>query len=322
MKTEYLGLELSSPVIVSSSPYTSNMAHIEQCVRQGAGAVVLKSIFEEQIYRQAASLDKMEGYGDAGEYLERYLGDAYKAELLQLVKDAAATGVPVIGSINCVGTGDAWIDYATSMEAAGASALELNIFVLPTDRHASASEIEQHYADIVRKVVAAVRIPVSVKLPMRLTNVLATCDALLARGAKGVVLYNRFFEPDIDIEKMTLQPADPFSEPTELRNVLRSTALCAHLLPQLDVAVSTGVHDGAAAVKALLCGAKAVQVCTAIHKHGYEVIGRIDRFVDEWAARHGFDSLEAFRGRMDYGSSQGEFYQRVQYMKYFPHDAE
>lgn len=322
MKTEYLGLELSSPVIVSSSPYTSNMAHIEQCVRQGAGAVVLKSIFEEQIYRQAAALDKMEGYGDAGEYLERYLGDAYKAELLQLVADASKTGVPVIGSINCVGSGDAWIDYATSMEAAGASALELNIFLLPTDRRTSAAEIEQHYADIVRKVAAAVRIPVSVKLPMRLTNVLSVGDMLLARGARGVVLYNRFFEPDIDIEKMTFQPADPFSEPSELRNVLRSTALCSHLLPQLDVAVSTGVHDGAAAVKALLCGARAVQVCTAIHKHGYESIAAIGRFVDEWAARHGFDTLEAFRGRMDYGSSEGEFYQRVQYMKYFPHGVE
>ena len=123
--------------------------------------------------------------------------------------------MPVIGSINCIGTGEAWIDYATSMEAAGASALELNIFVLPTDRHASAAQIEQHYADIVRKVASAVKIPVSVKLPMRLTNVLSTCDTLLARGAKGVVLYNRFFEPDIDIEKMTLQPADPFSEPSE-----------------------------------------------------------------------------------------------------------
>ena len=315
MKTEYLGLQLSSPVIVSSSPYTSNLAHIESCVRAGAGAVVLKSIFEEQIYRQAASLDKMEGYGDAGEYLERYLGDAYKAELLQLVKDAAKTGVPVIGSINCVGSGDAWIDYAMSMQAAGAAALELNIFLLPTDRHASAAEIEQHYADIVRKVCAAVAIPVSVKLPMRLTNVLATCDTLLARGAKGVVLFNRFFEPDIDIEKMAFQPADPFSEPSELRNVLRSTALCSHALPQLDVAVSTGV-------KALLCGASAVQVCTAIHKHGYEVIGQIGSFIDEWAARHGFETLESFRGRMDYGSSEGEFYQRVQYMKYFPHDAE
>ena len=322
MKAKYLGLELSSPVIVSSSPYTSTVQHVEQCARQGAGAVVLKSIFEEQILREAASLERMQGYGDAGEYLERYLGDAYKNEFLQLVQGAAATGVPVIASINCVGAGDAWVEYARSMQQAGAAALELNIFLLPTDRHASAQQLEQAYADIVRKVAAEVTIPVSVKLPMRLTNVLAVGDALLARGARGVVLFNRFFEPDIDIEKMSFVAGDPFSQTSELRNVLRSTALCAHALPQLDVAVSTGVHDGEAAVKALLCGAAAVQVCTAIHLHGYEAIGTISRFVDEWAARHGFDTLDAFRGRMDYGSAEGDVYQRVQYMKYFPHGVE
>ena len=125
----------------------------------------------------------MEGYGDAGEYLERYLGEAYKAELLELVSDAAKTGIPVIGSINCAGAGDAWIEYAAAMQQAGASALELNIFLLPTDRRASAQEIESHYAGIVRKVVAEVTIPVSVKLPMRLTNVLSVGDALLGRGA-------------------------------------------------------------------------------------------------------------------------------------------
>ena len=118
MKAKYLGLDLSSPVVVSSSPYTATVANIGQCVANGAGAVVLKSIFEEQIYRQAASLDRMEGYGDAGEYLERYLGEAYKAELLELVSDAAKTGIPVIGSINCAGAGDAWIEYAAAMQQA------------------------------------------------------------------------------------------------------------------------------------------------------------------------------------------------------------
>ena len=153
MKAKYLGLDLSSPIVVSSSPYTASIGNVEQCVRNGAGAVVLKSIFEEQIYRQAASLDRMEGYGDAGEYLERYLGEAYKAELLELVSDAAKTGIPVIGSINCAGAGDAWIEYAAAMQQAGASALELNIFLLPTDRRASAQEIESHYAGIVRKEI-------------------------------------------------------------------------------------------------------------------------------------------------------------------------
>ena len=322
MKAKYLGLELKSPVIVSSSPYTAKMEHIERCVSNGAGAVVLKSIFEEQIYREAASLDRMEGYGDAGEYLERYLGDAYKGEFLELTRRAATTGVPVVASINCVGAGEAWIEYAQSMEQAGASALELNIFLLPTDRHADAVQLEQGYAEIVRKVAGAVKVPVSVKLPMRLTNVLAVADSLLARGARGVVMFNRFFEPDIDVERMAFVNGNPFSEPAELRNVLRSVALCSTALPQLDVAVSTGVHDGEAAVKALLCGANAVQVCSAIHEKGFGVIAGINRFIEQWAERHGFESLGEFRGRMDYGNAESDVYQRVQYMKYFPHDAE
>ena len=299
MKAKYLGLDLSSPVVVSSSPYTATMANIGQCVANGAGAVVLKSIFEEQIIRHAAALDyPSQGMGDSGEYLERYLGDAYKGEFLKLVSDARTTGVPVIASINCIAADDGWTDYAVAMEAAGAAALELNIFLQPTDRHRTAQELEQDYADVVRRVAAAVKIPV------------------------GVVMFNRFFEPDIDVERMAFVNGNPFSEPAELRNVLRSVALCSTALPQLDVAVSTGVHDGEAAVKALLCGANAVQVCSAIHEKGFGVIADINRFIDQWAERHGFESLGEFRGRMDYGNAESDVYQRVQYMKYFPHDAE
>lgn len=322
MKANYLGLELSSPVVVGSSPYTANVANIESCVRNGAGAVVLKSIFEEQIIRQAASLDAASWGGDAGEYLERYIGDAYKAEFLRLVADARGTGIPVIASINCVGTGDTWADYASAMQQAGASALELNIFILPTDRHATAQQIEQAYADVVKEVTSVVTIPVSVKLPMRLTNVLAVGDALLGRGARGLVMYNRFFEPDIDVQKMAFVIGNPFSEASELRNVLRSVGLLSKALPQLDIAVSSGVHDGEAAVKALLCGANAVQVCSAIHKGGYEAIGAINNYIDRWAERQGFASLEEFCGRMDYGATEDDVYQRVQYMKYFPHNVE
>lgn len=323
MRAKYLGLELCSPVIISSSPYTANLHNLGRCVQNGAGAVVLKSIFEEQIIRHAAALDySSQGMGDAGEYLERYLGDAYKAEFLELTRGAAALGVPVIASINCVDGGEAWVEYAAAMQQAGASAIELNIFLLPTDRHRSAQELEQRYADIVAAVVKAVTIPVSVKLPMRVTNVLSLSDALLARGARGVVMFNRFFEPDIDIEEISFTAGDPFSEPTELRNVLRSVGLCAKALPQLDISVSTGVHDGEAAVKALLCGANAVQVCSAIHCGGYEVIGGIGNFIDRWADRHGFGSLDEFCGRMDFGNADSDVYQRVQYMKYFPHDAE
>ena len=167
----------------------------------------------------------------------RHDDDLVVPELLKikLVSDARTTGVPVIASINCIAADDGWTDYAVAMEAAGAAALELNIFLQPTDRHRTAQELEQDYADGVRRVAAAVKIPVAVKLPMRLTNVLAVADSLLARGARGVVLFNRFFEPDIDVERMAFVNGNPFSEPAELRNVLRSVALCSTALPQLDV---------------------------------------------------------------------------------------
>lgn len=323
MKTSYLGLPLRSPVVVSSSPYTSCKSNIEQCARHGAGAVVLKSIFEEQVLRHAAVFDYVpQGMGDEGEYLESYLGDHYKLQFLDLISDARATGVPVIASINCISSGEGWIDYAAAMADAGASALELNIFLQPVDPDLSSEELESAYVEVVRRVVEAVPVAVSVKLPMRLTNTLNMAHRLWRCGARGVVLYNRFFEPDIDVERMAFVPSDPFSKPSELRNILRSAALCASLVPQLNVAVSTGVHDGEAAVKALLCGANVVQVCSAIHEQGYGVIGRIDRFIDAWARRHDFGSVEEFRGRMRYDEENSDYYQRVQYMKYFPHDTE
>ena len=322
MKATYLGLELDSPIVVSSSPYTATVANIGQCVANGAGAVVLKSIFEEQIIRHAAALDySSQGMGDSGEYLERYIGDAYKGEFLKLVSDARTTGVPVIASINCVAAGEEWIEYAAAMARAGASALELNIFIQPVDAARSSQELERLYVTIAQRVCAEVKIPVSVKLPMRLTNVFALSSALLGHGARGVVFFNRFFEPDVDVERMTFVESSPYSEPTELRNVLRMVAICSAVLPQLDLSVSTGVHDGEAAVKALLCGAEAVQVCTAIHQKGFEVIAEMNEYIDRWSERQGFGSLDEFRGRLNFKNDTSAMFQRVQYMKYFPSEA-
>lgn len=321
MKATYLGLELDSPIVVSSSPYTATLANIEKCAAAGAGAVVLKSIFEEQIMHHAASLEQYSDspYGDAGDYLQRYLGADYKAGFLQLIADARrATRIPVIASINCVAAGEEWIEYAAAMARAGASALELNIFIQPVDTARSSQELERLYVTIAQRVCAEVKIPVSVKLAMRFTNVVAMAAALESVGVKGAVLFNRFFEPDVDVERMTFVEGSPYSEASELRNVLRTTAICVGALPRMDFAVSTGVHDGEAAVKALLCGAAAVEVCTAIHREGFDVIARMNEWIDAWAARHGITALDEFKGRLGFGKSDSEFFQRVQYMKYFP----
>lgn len=325
MKTTFLGLALRSPVVISSSPFTATARMVERCARHGAGAVVLKSIFEEQITREAAALDTGRetgiGMGDSGEYLERYIGDRTHAEYLELIRQSRSTGIPVIASINCRAADPSWGDYAREVASAGASALELNIFLRPTDHRRTSAEIESDYLHIARRVVKAIGpdgIPVAVKLPQRLTNFLLVSDGLLARGVRGVTLFNRYFEPDIDIQRLQLRGSDPYSHPDELRDVLCSTALCSTALPALDIAVSTGIHDGEAAVKALLCGARAVQICTAIHRSGFEVIASIDRFIDRWAEEHGFGRLDDFRGLLDYGSTDDDRYRRVQYLKFFP----
>ena len=322
MTTTYLGLELRSPIIVASSPFTADSRSVARCAEAGAGAVVLKSIFEEQIVHETAALERgyVSPFGDTDEYLSRYLGDDYKARFLDLVAASAATGIPVIGSINCIGADERWVEYATAMAGAGAAALELNIYFQPTDRHTPAAELERMYVDVAAKVADAVRVPVAVKLPVRITNMLHLGDALLGRGVRGLTLFNRYFEPDVDIERIAYTSGSPYSSPAELRGVLRPTALASSLLPQLDIAVSTGVHDGEAAVKALLCGARAVQICTAIRNDGFEAIGRIGEFVDAWAKRQGFRSIEAFRGRLDFGSSEPGMFHRVQYMRYFPQE--
>ena len=321
MKTTYMGLELSSPIIVSSSPFTATVPNIEQCAKHGAGAVVLKSIFEEQILHEAASLERQSEsiYGDADIYLQRFLEDDYKARFVSLIKEAKAkVNIPIIASINCVGKSDLWIEYARELADAGAAALELNIFMLSTDIREKAEQIERHYAEIVKKVTSEIKVPVTVKLPMRLTNVYNVADTLLSYGAKGITMFNRFFEPDVDVEKMEFVESKPFSQPDELRNMLRTAAIFSAVLPQMELSLSTGVHDGEAVVKALLCGAQTVQICSAIHAKGFEVIDQMNTYLNDWTHRHNFESINEFRGKLNFRENTSSMWQRVQYMRYFP----
>ncbi len=319
LKVSYLGLELNNPVIVASSPFTMSLDRIQRLEEHGPGAIVLKSVFEEQILGEASFLERYNNYPEAADYLNNYVGQEYINGHLKLISDARKhTKLPIIASINCRSTG-AWVDYAYSMEKAGADAIELNIFFLPTDSAEIASEIEQRYLDIVSQVTQRVSIPVSVKLGMRFTNILNVCREIYYRGSRGVVMFNRFFEPDIDIDNVQMVSADSLSQPTELRNNLRTVGMCVSELPVLDVAVTTGVHTGADVVKSILVGAKAVQVCSALYHDGLGAIDSMKKFLEEWMNRRGFESLEKFRGLLSYkDNADKELYQRVQYMKFMP----
>ena len=320
--TSYLGLQLSSPIVVASSPYSADIEGVRSAAEAGAGAVVLKSIFEEQIIGHADHLSEFNTspFGDTADYLQHYVGEDYRSRFLHLVTEAKEqTSIPIIVSINCIGVGARWVDYAKELASAGADALEINAFTLAADRHIRSEQIEEEYQYVVRRICAAVKIPVSVKLPLRLTAPINLIDRLWGVGARGVVLYNRSFEPDVDIEALHFKPANPFSEVVELRNSLRWIALCTRVVPQVDVAVSTGVHSGAEAIKALLCGARAVQVCTAIHNGGYEAINEMNQAINAWGREHGFRTIEEFRGRVaEPPGSDDDLLLRTQYMRYFP----
>lgn len=319
LAVKYLGLELSNPVIVSSSPLTASADKVALISQHGAGAVVLKSIFEEQITGQAATMQRYSDYPEAADYLQNYLEYDYMQGYLDLISECKRTvQIPVIASVNCTIHG-AWADYARRVQQAGADAIELNIFILPTDPDVMAGRIEAQYLDIAGRVAQAVDIPVSVKLSSRFTNVLSVVRQLGFRKTAGVVMFNRYFEPDIDIENMSLAAADSLSSPSELRNVLRWVALANAADPQTDISVSTGVHSGPDAVKALLAGAKTVQVCSAVYEHGLGVIGHMKSFLNGWMERKGFEDIDAFRGAMNFkGAADSDIYQRAQFMRYFP----
>ncbi len=311
IKTKYLGLELNSPVILSSSGLTSNLQRIKDAEMAGAGAVVLKSIFEEQIMSEVAHVDSYSDYPEAADYVRAYVEENRLGLYLKLIEDAKQQcDIPIIASINCRQAGE-WVDYARVIEAAGADALELNIFLLPTDKETSSDEIERSYLNIITRVKEAISIPLSVKLGAGFTNPLAIVREIYYRNVKGVVLFNRFYPTDIDIEKMAVTAGDIFSHPSELSNVLRWTALVNGSLPLIDVAVSTGVHSGGDAVKALLAGASAVEIASTVYENGLEVIG-------DWMKRHEFQTLRDVIGRMNAKNiADPMLYERTQFMKYF-----
>lgn len=321
LETTYLGLNLKNPVIVGSSGLTNSVEKIVKLRDAGVGAVVLKSLFEEQINHDVnRMLYTGQGldYPEAMDYITSYSRNNSVSEYIQLIKDAkAAVDIPVIASINCF-SADEWIDFARQIENAGADAIELNLFVVNTDKNSDPSEYEELYLQIAKSVSEVVTIPVSMKLGLYFSNLVAVVNKLSVSGAKGVVLFNRFYEPDIDINNLTLTSAEVFSSPADIRRSLRWVAIVSDKIKNVDVAASTGVHDGDAVIKQLLAGAKAVQVCSAVYKNGPEIVTRMLNKLEMWMDEKGFKSVDDFRGAMSYRKIQNPaLYERAQFMRYF-----
>ncbi len=321
LETTYLGLKLKSPIIVGSSGLTNSVAKVTDLETQGAGAVVLKSLFEEQILHEAHHViqqDEMTNmYPEALDYIRNYSREQSLSNYLNLIKECKAkVKIPVIASINCFTPGE-WVSYAKMIEDAGADALELNIFVLPSDPEHSTEKNEAVYFAILEKLIRLVKIPVALKISHYFSALATTARKLDWSGAKGLVLFNRFFSPDIDIEAMKVVPSRIFSEPSDIAMPLRWTALLSGQL-KCDLAASTGVYSGKDVIKLLLAGASAVQVVSSIYDKGSAHLGVMLDEVKTWMDKHGYDSITGFKGLLSYKNVENPAaYERVQFMKHF-----
>jgi len=318
LTTCYLGLPLKNPLIVASCSLTSSLDGVQKCEAAGAGAVVLKSLFEEQLLANGrAALPEMEAgwHPEAVEYVENLQQTFSTEQYLDFVRATARLlKIPVIASLNCITPG-AWTDIAKKLEDAGASALELNVAFMPVDPKWTSDDVQNRYYDILGAVKSSVQIPVAIKLGPYFTSLAHTARQLQWHGADGLVLFNRFYRFDIDTENISTVSGNPYSTSDETTVPLRWISLLSHEL-DLDLAASTGIHTGTDAVKHLLAGATVVQLCSTLYLNGIEHIQSIRTELESWMERHRFASVGEFRGRLQRRPGQNlELAERLQYIK-------
>ncbi len=313
-----MGIKLRNPLIMSSSGLTDSLDKIKAAAEYGAGAVVLKSIFEEQINYQSGILSEGSDYPEASDYIAYYTKTHSLDNYLKLIRSAKeSTDIPVIPSINCVSADD-WINFAKNIQSAGADALEVNMFFLPLDKNLNPARAEKIYFDLVEKLRKTLEIPFAIKLGQRFSNLFYLIDQLYNRGVNGVVLFNRFFEPDIDINSMNIIPASVFSSGDDKRNVLRWVGMASAINDRISISASTGVSTGDDIVKYLLAGADTVQVCSVLYKEGPEYIRELLASVESWMKSKNFNSIDEYRGKLNYRNFKDfKKYERAQFMKYF-----
>ncbi|MCX6230009.1 MAG: dihydroorotate dehydrogenase-like protein [Bacteroidetes bacterium] len=321
LSTQYMGLTLKNPIIVGSSGLTASVENVIEIEKNGAGAVVLKSLFEEQIKNEINKTTQSGGssfaYPEALAHIKNYTElHSFESYLDLIVKCKKAVKIPVIASINCI-TASEWIVYARKIEEAGADALELNIFLLPSDLNHSSEENEKVYFDIINDIKKQVKIPIAVKTSFYFSGLAKMMLKLSWTGISSLVFFNRFFSPDIDIDNFLITSANVYSHPEEISTSLRWVAVLSDKL-YCDVAASTGIHDGKAVIKQLLAGAKATQIVSVLYLKGFEHIPVMLKDVEAWMQKHDFKSIEAFRGKMSYKKTGNTpAFLRVQFMQYF-----
>ncbi len=320
LSTKYLGLDLKNPVIIGSCGFTHSVGKIKELAEHGAGAVVLKSLFEEQIQAElSANLDNYNAdYPGATDYIREYTRGNEVDEYLQLIAGAKqAVNIPVIASINCVSASE-WVSFARSIEQQGADAIELNVSLLPSNPKMNSVDNEKKYLEIIGAVSDMISIPLTLKMSHYSAS-LANLIVKLSWTDKvaGFVLFNRYYSPDIDIDKMVVKSAEVLSTPAEISGPLRWIALMSGLIDK-DLVASTGVHDSEGLIKQLLAGAAAVQIVSTVYKNGTAQIGRILQGLETWMEQKSFSRLADFRGNLNYTQAiEPAVFERTQFMKHY-----
>jgi dihydroorotate dehydrogenase (fumarate) len=300
------------------------MDNLKQMEKAGAGAIVLKSLFEEEIeiemQNSMASMTSSSNiYPEIFDMFDLNTVEDTLSKYLSLISDAKKElNIPVIPSINCV-TATEWTFFAKKIQDAGADALELNVFIMPSDTRLTTEEVEKTYFNIIKKVKQEISIPVALKVSYYFTNLAAMLQKLSETEIDGLVLFNKFFSPDFDIHDFRIVPANLYSDPSDLVISLRWIAIMAQRV-KCDLAASTGVHSGKAAIKELLAGADAVQFASVLYKNGIEYIETMLNEIKEWMEEMGYETINDFRGKMSQAKSiNPAVYERAQFMKHFSH---
>jgi dihydroorotate dehydrogenase (fumarate) len=319
LTTEYMGITLRNPILIASSSLTRDTEGIVKLEKNGAGGVVLKSLFEEQVKTEVA--DELEGqvgpswHTEAYDYVSKMGMTFGPSENLKLIEEAKkAVSIPVIASLNCVST-VWWKDYAKQIEAAGADGIELNVSYLVNDVKRDGREVENLYFKILDKVKSSLSIPVAVKIGPFFTSLGSFANELCRRGADALVLFNRFYQFDIDIDGRKVTAGNPLSVPAETNLPLRWIALLSKRV-NCHLSATTGIHTGKDAIKHILAGARTVQLCSTVYKKGPEQIGAVLEEIERWMKDQKIDRLDGVRGILSQDESdKPELYERLQYIK-------
>ena len=321
LSTTYLGLKLKNPLVASASPMCADVANVRRLEDAGASAVVLHSLFEEQIELESEELDRFitegselspEAVTHFPELMQRVMGP--EAYLAHIVKCRQAVKIPIIASLNGTTKGG-WLGYAKQMEQAGANALELNIYYIPVDPNVTSERVEQQYVDLVRAVKAEVKIPVAIKLGPYFSAMANMAKRLDAAGADGLVLFNRFYQPDFDLEALDVVPNLILSNAHELMLRLHWIAVIYGTV-KADLALTGGVHSATDVVKAMMAGSRVAMMTSALMNRGISYLDTLATELLIWMGEHEYDSIKQMQGSMSRNSvPQPGAFERANYMK-------